>query len=66
MKVKYRGQYSHSVISKLPISFSFVVTPLSVSVTNVDNFELLITTREQELLHNKVDVDRICQTIFFF
>lgn len=40
MKVKYRGRYSHSVISKLSISLSFVVTPLSVSVTNVDNFEL--------------------------
>ena len=40
MKVKYKGQYSHSVISKLSTSLSFVVTPLSVSVTNVDNFEL--------------------------
>ena len=40
MKVKYRGQYSHSVISKLSISLSFLVTPLSVNVTNEDNFEL--------------------------
>lgn len=40
MKVKYRGQRSHSVLSKLSISLSFVVSTLSVSVTNVDNFEL--------------------------
>lgn len=37
MKVKYRGQPSHSVLS---MSISFVVTSLSVSVTNVGKFEL--------------------------